>query len=406
MKIAKLKSILLLGTLLTLNASAAWAATCSVPSASYPTIQSAVDDPTCTTINVAPGIYPENVSITRSLTLNGAQAGQPVAGRVSGGPAESTVVGPNPAGSPVFLIDAANVTIDGFTIKNTVSTNTATGIQITASGNDAVVFNNIIDGISTLGVGPGGTAQAILLDNGPDNVNISNNDIRNVTANSSAAGILFGGSGTDQASFVFIKGNSISGITSVTSGAYAVRIVSPAFSLDLFENEISNLNGGGWVYAVSFENEAELSQVLDNNFTNLNSPTGNVVAVWLDNPVYHRIGIAFNDFNLPASAYGVAVSPVTIANAIDNNPVGATCNWWGSPDGPGPVGPGHGARVTPLVLYAPWRIAPKPDRTCTGNNVPPTADQCKNGGWTTSVRPDGRPFKNQGDCIQFVLTGR
>jgi hypothetical protein len=58
------------------------------------------------------------------------------------------------------------------------------------------------------------------------------------------------------------------------------------------------------------------------------------------------------------------------------------------------------------VLYAPWRIAPKPDRTCTGNNVPPTADQCKDGGWMTSVRPDGTPFKSQGDCLQYILTGK
>ena len=38
---------------------------------------------------------------------------------------------------------------------------------------------------------------------------------------------------------------------------------------------------------------------------------------------------------------------------------------------------------------------------------PPTnKDQCKNGGWQLWTRADGTLFKNQGDCIQFVNTGK
>lgn len=33
-------------------------------------------------------------------------------------------------------------------------------------------------------------------------------------------------------------------------------------------------------------------------------------------------------------------------------------------------------------------------------------DACKNGGWQTLSRADGSPFKNQGDCIQYVNTGK
>jgi hypothetical protein len=39
-------------------------------------------------------------------------------------------------------------------------------------------------------------------------------------------------------------------------------------------------------------------------------------------------------------------------------------------------------------------------------SVPTDKDQCKNGGWMTLFRDDGSPFKNQGDCIQFVNTGK
>lgn len=38
--------------------------------------------------------------------------------------------------------------------------------------------------------------------------------------------------------------------------------------------------------------------------------------------------------------------------------------------------------------------------------VPETKDQCKNDGWISVRRADGSPFKNQGDCIQYVNTGK
>src|SRR5205085_4184028 len=76
------------------------AAVCSVPSGTYMTIQSAASDPTCNTINVAPGTYNENVLVAfANTTINGAQAGNAVSGRTSGGPAESTVKGANPVGA-------------------------------------------------------------------------------------------------------------------------------------------------------------------------------------------------------------------------------------------------------------------------------------------------------------------
>jgi galactose oxidase-like protein len=38
--------------------------------------------------------------------------------------------------------------------------------------------------------------------------------------------------------------------------------------------------------------------------------------------------------------------------------------------------------------------------------TPTNKDECKNNGWMTLARPDGSLFKNQGDCIQFVNTGK
>jgi Galactose oxidase, central domain len=39
-------------------------------------------------------------------------------------------------------------------------------------------------------------------------------------------------------------------------------------------------------------------------------------------------------------------------------------------------------------------------------SVPTDTDECKKNGWMTLSMPDGSPFKNQGDCIQFVNTGK
>jgi hypothetical protein len=39
-------------------------------------------------------------------------------------------------------------------------------------------------------------------------------------------------------------------------------------------------------------------------------------------------------------------------------------------------------------------------------NVAQTKDDCKNNGWKNVTDDEGNPFKNQGDCIQFVNTGK
>ena len=40
------------------------------------------------------------------------------------------------------------------------------------------------------------------------------------------------------------------------------------------------------------------------------------------------------------------------------------------------------------------------------SNAPAFPSQCKDGGWATSSRADGTTFTNQGDCIQYVNTGK
>jgi hypothetical protein len=344
-------------------------ATCNVP-ADYPTIQSAVNDPGCSTINVAPGTYLENVTIPRTLTLNGAQAGVPAPGRIA---AESTVTGANPIGAnPVIAINASSVEVNGFTIKNPVTTGAATGIAVNAAGGGALITNNIIDTITTLDISGNGTAQAIYLQNGPDNVTILDNEMKNIQSFRSAKGVLVGDNGAFNAAVnTLIQGNSILNITSNTRGAYGVSVansLSPVSGLRILDNSIMNLNaiGTGWIHAIGLEGNTPGVIVQGNSISNFVTASLDAIAVWFEsNPGFSTARVNLNNFNLPITTFGIAVQPTIIGTGA----VDGTCNWWGAPNGPGPVGPGLGAMVSPRVIYTPWLTAPTPVGACVGGGV-------------------------------------
>jgi len=76
--------LVMFGVLAVLGTTAgARAAPCPVPSGSYPTIQSAVDDVGCTEIELGSQVYTENVEIGRTLSVSGISAvATTIAGRV------------------------------------------------------------------------------------------------------------------------------------------------------------------------------------------------------------------------------------------------------------------------------------------------------------------------------------
>lgn len=350
----------------------AQAATCTVP-IPYATIQAAVNDPTCSIINVAPGPYLENVTIARNLTLNGAQAGNSVAGRVSGGPLESTVNGVILSGNTaVITINASSVAIDGFTLRNAVTAGAAIGIDVKTVVNGALIANNFIDTITTPDTGGNGTAQAIYLEAGPDNIQILGNDLRNVHSNRSAKGVTIGDSNSTSPSVnVLIEGNSITNIISDTRGAYGVSINNGNGStmnsgLVIRNNAISSLTGGGWVHAIGLEANTPGVLVQGNSINPLVSSSSDAVAVWFEsNPSYSTAKVNQNNFDVTIAAYGIAVNPAIIGTGSADG----TCNWWGDPNGPGPIGPGSGAKVSPGVTFTPWLTAPAPVGACFGGQA-------------------------------------
>jgi hypothetical protein len=382
-------------------------APCTVPG-THATIQSAVNDLTCTTITVAAGTYAENVIIPSTqtgLALNGAQAGIPVSGRTFGVASESTINGQ-------VTVKAANVTIDGFSLTQTVPAGAVFGIVVKAGADGAVISNNIIDTVTT----PSSTAQAIYLENststgsdGADNVSILDNRINNVQSDQSAKGILIGvNGGTDPSQNTLIQGNSITNITS-NRGAYGVSVGNTigVTGLEVRNNAIDNLTGGLWAHAIGLEGDTPGAEVTGNCISDVvdltTTPYNDAAAVLFEsNPSFGSAEVHANNFT--NVAYGIAVNPALSA-AFPLVNVDGENNWWGSASGPGPVGPGTGAKVTPNVDYTPWLTAPAFGGAC-GGPIATSKDQCKNGGWATVFRANGTAFKNQGDCIQYVNTGK
>ena len=354
------------------------------------------------TIQVCPGTYNESVNVNKQLTINGAQAGNAVSGR-SFGVGESTVNGQ-------ITLQTANVTFDGFSLTNPGQ---ATGILIKTAGDSALITNNIIDTIGAVTLNA--NTQAVYLENGPDYVSVLGNRIRNVTGiPSSNGGIFIGDSTSANPSLnILIQGNSISDISSVLRGAYAIHVNNGASTVpsatgyttaQIRNNTISNLVGGGWAHAIGLEGDTPGVIVEDNSVTNIVATGTNRIAVWFeDNPSFATGQVHNNNLDVTALAFGIAVHP-----ALPAGPLNGTCNWWGSATGPTAASNpgGTGSQVSPNVTYKPWLISPAPGAACIGGNVVTNKDQCKNDGWKTHVRADNTPFKNQGDCIQYANTGK
>src|SRR5262249_25636066 len=84
----------------------------------YCSIQDAIDDPATLnghTIVASPGKYDENIVISKSITLKGANYNVTCDGSRA---TESQITGSGGSGNATIYIDADSVTVDGFKIKN------------------------------------------------------------------------------------------------------------------------------------------------------------------------------------------------------------------------------------------------------------------------------------------------
>ncbi len=366
-------------------------------------IQEGVNLVSGSTVNVAAGSYTGDVTIGKSLTLNGAQHGVAFAGRTFGSATESKVTG-------TITIQAANVTVDGFSVTDSASETSAIGVLVKTAGDSALIKNNIFSGIvaTTAGSNTQAAGQAVYLENGPDLVQVLNNKITNVQGYGSTKGVFIGdSSASGRSDIVTIQGNAISNVTSSNKGAYGVLLNNHigASNLTITQNTFDTLTGTlGWVHAVGIEADAPGLSVTKNTFSSLSAGTADRIAVWFESEdvSYGDAVVNRNSLDVGGSTYGIAVDPSLSGGTVDG-----TCNWWGSSTGPAGVGSGSGSPVTAMANFTPWLTTSDLNGACAGY---PTIGNTTVGGLTHTLGGNymevSGPFTLGSSRSLVMLTGR
>lgn len=391
------------------------ATTCNVTSGigTYPTIQSAVNDSNCNPIVVAAGTYNENVSINRSVVLNGPNAG--LTGNDSSRAPEAVVTGQ-------VNISASDVTVSGFKF-------THPGIQVNINGSstlsNVVVENNIFNGYSSVGF-PTYNAGNLLVEGnlfenpqantesmqikassatlgGCNGTTVSDNVFNNAS-NNGGADVNFSCTGSNSTN-VTVSDNTDTGLS--TNGTSFVAFSGVSDGIVVKDNTVTENSSNGGSAIFFFGDVSGTAEITGNT---VNDTGSSAVAIlgnkYTSDPVNTgTFTITQNDFSgnhrgvyVDSGALGTGAKVVVNRNnlsgdtsfGIDNEFSGltanGTCNWWGDASGPGNVGPGTGSDVTNGVNYTPWLVSSDLlSGSCTGGVVTVTIDKYLNGVQATSA---------------------
>jgi hypothetical protein len=401
------------------------------------TIQNGVDNAIAgDTVQVAAGTYTETVIVNKSLTLLGAQNGVDARTR-SAAPSSESVVNGSGGG---FNITVSNVAINGFRIENA----SGPGVKVSGPIDGIQILNNIVRAnIQGLYFNNGGNAQ---------NVQFNLFDSNNTAGTNSGTGIF-----SDAASLLSLSNSLIDNNKFTGHTAAAIFLDGFQFSITISNNQLVDDS------SIILQNTTA-PFITGNTITGSNSDAvrliGGVDGTTITcNTMANSAGSALrvagtatnikvNDNNIQGNLSGIKVDPGVYDTA--GGRLDATNNWWGSATGPDDVQGGNpggtGDKIDDpdeILDYVPFYSAPIADtdgdgelNACdadddndtipdTQDNCPLTAnagqedwdsdligdacdppenkDQCKSRQWQNFIFP--RLFKDQGDCIQYVITG-
>ncbi len=365
------------------------------------------------TIQVCAGTYSEQVQITKTLTLKGAQAGVDARTRI----AASESIIDHPCGPVQIMAD--KVVIDGFTIEgsilpdpcflsaiwtnpgfsgtqgghqilNNIVQNSISGIELDSTCvNPTLVQFNLIQANDKPGPGSGNGIQTNF---GLCNATIDSNKFSSHT-NASILVLFTGSSGLTVSNNELVAGFAPTGANISFIGVSNSTITGNK-SIGSTSSGTIDLFGGNSNIAVN----------------------GNVLrtgqrGLLVENP-YASFGVGPNT-GITAHTnclVGNTVAGLEVTAASYSGILNAENNWWGSASGPtiasNPGGTGDKI-IDPdgVVDYTPFLISDASTPCAPPPVGPPTnKDQCKDDGWKSFNVP--RKFKSQGDCIQFVNTGK
>jgi hypothetical protein len=317
-------------------------------SMTYATIQAAVTAANSGDIILADaGTYAENVTVTKSLTIEGAQHG--VDARTRSGP-ESIVDGTTNGGKTPFYITASNVTIDGFTVQGATNMNQfGFGILLGAGTSGSRVLNDIVqNNIAGIGLANNSTSQQTVIQR-----NLINNN--NQPGAASGAGIYsdqFVAGGTLQN--VLIDSNSFTANTGDAGIDFSTTdATKPATNITISNNNF-NANDRG-LFALNLTNSLVTGNTLqgatDNATADIRLGEGDnglqITGNLLKNGAGRVMRISnFGTGSGPATAITFAENSmsgyagpsdlVSIDAGAYSGTLNASGNWWGAAIGANP----------------------------------------------------------------------
>jgi len=267
-----------------------------VPS-QYPSIQAAVTAALeGDIIQVAAGTYYEQVSINKTLTIQGENP-------------QTTIVDGNGTGSPFYIEDAKNVLIKGFTIQN--AGNNSSGVVsersiVTSDFNR--IENNIIKtslyGVSFSGSDNNKIYNNTIVDNPLGGVYLYNTDNTNITGNT------------------------------ISESAYGIRIVNLSINNQIINNTITQISRGIHISMSSTGTIIRRNTISgitdsvysssDSNIIDHNTITNGGTGIYLYNCRISQI--SYNTIIIP---HGIGIrfyhsSPTTASHQITNNKISNT----------------------------------------------------------------------------------
>ncbi|MCB8924851.1 MAG: right-handed parallel beta-helix repeat-containing protein [Ardenticatenaceae bacterium] len=373
-------------------------------------IQEAIDDASTLnghTLQVAPGLYIEDVTISKSLALLGPNVGSHP--QYDTRDFEAIISG-------VVALDAGvnDVTIAGFTIQDgEYGVRSAAGTEshsgITVQWND---FVNIGQSAVRHGLGFGGGSST--------DWTVSHNRINDLTSSEATAVVLFNTTGVtitnnylrhtgsvlgrrginlDGIRDAVVSNNDIDlGVTDFTDQTAVFNAAQYALQLSMsnrssFNLTIDNNSFGGAYDGIATLGNGELNNatISNNSFSDLifgiRTQAGSLTPISshsnltieknvLTNLI--RDGIRFNGQSLDGPYTNIVVQQNHISGngefglradsnilfAGDDTAINAACNWWGSADGPSGSGTGTGDAVSDLVTFVPWLLTDDLDGEC------------------------------------------
>ena len=340
---------------------------------SYATIQAAVNAaPAGGTVTVDAGSYAETVTVNKSLTIQGAEAGVDARGNVRRETGAETVLTGATTSAGVgagFYVTANDVTIDGFTVQGETSQDLTlgAGIVIAPSVSGTHVLNDIVqNNVSGLFLANASATDAAVIQHSVfrNNNNVGTNGGRGIYTDQSISGGLLTNVTIDGDSFIGNRGSTgttgLEAACAFESGTNAtsqtdITITNNVFDSNgkavLFFNATGvTISGNVVTHTLDWYSGSLRFEGNDHNVTitgnDLYANTGPAVAVDTKGVPGDDSGfvVTGNDIygngTTSGSSFGICINGNVYDGTFD-----ARDNYWGTASGPSGDGPGTGDSV-------------------------------------------------------------